>query len=301
MEGLAIEEDQLVGGIAADFAAGDSAAAAVLAIAEHRAADVVQMDADLVRPPGLGQHFHRGKALESLERFVERLGGPALGVVVADRHLFADVRVEPDRAVDDVAVAGGLPDTSAKYSFSIDRAANCFESLAWATSFRATRIAPLVSRSSRWTMPGRLSPPGAEARSEAELQGAGQRARPMAAGRMHDHARRLVDDHHVVVLVEDIQRNVFRPRRLAWDVGQSDRNTLVGLEPIRWFAAAAIDLDAAGHDDAGIARGCNRESGLPRHRAGSPTRRHRRSVQPARRKAASDAPRGGGQIEKGEL
>ena len=67
---------------------------------------------------------------------------------------------------------------------------------------------------------------------------------------MHHHARRLVDDHNVVVLVENIQRNVFRARRLAWDFGQRDQNTLVGFEPIRRLAAAAIHFDPAGHNDA---------------------------------------------------
>ena len=67
---------------------------------------------------------------------------------------------------------------------------------------------------------------GAEGRAEVELQGAGQRARPVASGRMHDHARRLVDDRHVLVLVEDVQGDVFGPGGLAGDFGQDDRHPL---------------------------------------------------------------------------
>ena len=38
-----------------------------------------------------------------------------------------------------------------------------------------------------------------------------ERARRVPGGRVHDHARRLVDDHEVVVLVEDRERERFGP------------------------------------------------------------------------------------------
>ena len=53
---LAGQEHQPSAGVAADLAAGDLRAAAILAVAQHRAADVAQVHADLVRPAGLGQH-----------------------------------------------------------------------------------------------------------------------------------------------------------------------------------------------------------------------------------------------------
>ena len=53
----------------------------------------------------------------------------------------------------------GVPTTMAKYSFSIERDWNWIASRRWAWSCRATRIAPLVSRSKRCTMPGRSGPP----------------------------------------------------------------------------------------------------------------------------------------------
>ena len=40
-------------------------------------------------------------------------------------------------------------------------------------------------------------------------QGIHHRAAAVAGGRMHDHARRLVDHDHVGVFVEDRQRQVF--------------------------------------------------------------------------------------------
>ena len=51
------------------------------------------------------------------------------------------------------------PHTSAMYSFSTSRSWNCRASSWWAASCLATTIRPEVPRSSRWTMPGRSSPP----------------------------------------------------------------------------------------------------------------------------------------------
>ena len=53
----------------------------------------------------------------------------------------------------------GTPTTIARYSFSTSRDLNCAASASCAWSFLATTITPLVSRSSRCTMPGRVGPP----------------------------------------------------------------------------------------------------------------------------------------------
>ena len=77
---------------------------------------------------------------------------------------------------------------------------------AWAASLRATMSRPLVSRSSRWTMPGSLDA-GDAARHEplaAAEQGVDERAVGVAGRRVDDEARRLVDDQQVVVLVDDV-------------------------------------------------------------------------------------------------
>ena len=98
-------------------------------------------------------------------------------------------------------------------------------------------------------MPGRLAPPLAlQRRAEMKLQRAGQRARPVSAGRMHHHARRLVDDDQELVFVEDFQRDVLGPRGLARDLGQHDRDALPRLEPIGRLAAAAVDPHPAGRN-----------------------------------------------------
>ena len=51
------------------------------------------------------------------------------------------------------------PHTSATYSFSTSRSWNCRESSWCAASCLAITITPDVPRSSRWTMPGLISPP----------------------------------------------------------------------------------------------------------------------------------------------
>ena len=55
VEGLTLQRAPSRRRVAANLAPRDPAPAAVLPIAEHRAADVAEVDADLVRPAGLGQ------------------------------------------------------------------------------------------------------------------------------------------------------------------------------------------------------------------------------------------------------
>ena len=62
-------------------------------------------------------------------------------------------------------------------------------------------------------MPGRATPPMPESDVAAMGdQGVDQRAVGIAGGRMHDEARRLVDDDEVLVLVDDLQRDVLALR-----------------------------------------------------------------------------------------
>src|SRR5262249_55872184 len=56
----------------------------------------------------------------------------------------------------------GTPSTTARYSFSTRRPANWRESAMWVASSLATTSRPEVPRSSRWTMPGRSTPPTPE-------------------------------------------------------------------------------------------------------------------------------------------
>src|SRR5204862_1230292 len=88
------------------------------------------------------------------------------------------------------------------------------------------------------------------ARGVAGEQRIEQRSRPVARRRMDDHAGGLVDHQHVVVLVDD------RNRQGLWAVGaaffsrlQGDVDALAGANALRGTAgSAAVDLDPSALD-----------------------------------------------------
>ena len=145
----------------------------------------------------------------------------------------------------------GVPTTMAKYSFSIDRDWNWIASRPWAWSCRATRIAPLVSRSKRCTMPGRNGPPLLlRLGPKWNCKRADKRSRPVSPGGMHDHARRFVDDHEILVFKEDLQRDFFRPRGLAGNFRQDDPHPLPCADAIGRLSATVVDAHAASRNHA---------------------------------------------------
>ncbi len=78
-----------------------------------------------------------------------------------------------------------------------------------------------------------------------------QRARPVAGGRMHDEAARLVDDDEVVVLVDDGERDglAFGLRRLR-PRGTADGDRLAGVDAVAGIAdRAPADRDFAVEDE----------------------------------------------------
>src|SRR5262249_9165047 len=93
MKRLARQGNGLVPGIADDLAARDLAAAAVLFVAQHRNSDAGEMDANLMRPPCLGQHAYGCKTVEALHDLEKTLRRPARGIV-ANGHLLAMNRVQ---------------------------------------------------------------------------------------------------------------------------------------------------------------------------------------------------------------
>ena len=81
-------------------------------------------------------------------------------------------------------------------------------------------------------MPARSCPfAGAEVLAEVPLEGVDQRAGPVPLRRVDDHVGRLVHDREPVVLVQHVERDVFRDgnvvRRLRHlDVSRSFLRTL---------------------------------------------------------------------------
>ena len=73
---------------------------------------------------------------------------------------------------------GGRPSTSARYSRTISRAASAAFSRRWASSLLATTSRPEVSRSSRWTIPGRHGSPPAAPRAASASERVAPRCGP---------------------------------------------------------------------------------------------------------------------------
>jgi len=72
-----------------------------------------------------------------------------------------------------------------------------------------------------------------------------QRARIVTRGGMDDHSCRLIDDHHVRVLVHDGQIEVLCSWRGFFEFGNVELNRYAGLDPVIRFREAAVDLDEA--------------------------------------------------------
>ena len=85
---------------------------------------------------------------------------------------------------------------------------------------------------------------------EVEAQGVDQRAGPVALGRMNHHVGRLVDGREVFVLVEDLQRDVFGEGRRVGRLRLLDADVVAVADAIAGLGRLAVDLHAAGVDDA---------------------------------------------------
>ena len=142
----------------------------------------------------------------------------------------------------------GTPAVIARYSFSVVRASN------WAASAivhrvglghdqHAARIAIQPVDDAR----PRLAADRAEL-LEVKREGAGQRAAPMPAGRMHDHPRRLVDRDDVLIFIENVERDVLRMRPRRIHRRQNDANPVPGAQLVGDLSPLFVDLYAPGAD-----------------------------------------------------
>ena len=124
---------------------------------------------------------------------------------------------------------------------------------AWcAASVLATTIRPLVSLSSRCTMPGRRTPPMPDklAPQWAE-QGVDESAVGISRRGMDNHARRLVDDDQVCILEADIERDRLRDRRGILNLRENYDEILVVSHAQRRVAQnSSLVRDLAGLDQA---------------------------------------------------
>ena len=102
---LPLQKHHVIHRIMPDLAPRNPAPPTVLTIAQDRTADVVQVYADLMRAAGFRQQFHGRKARKPLQNLVKRLRRPAFPIVAANGHHLPHLRMDADRAIDDVAIA----------------------------------------------------------------------------------------------------------------------------------------------------------------------------------------------------
>ena len=89
---------------------------------------------------------------------------------------------------------------------------------------------------------GSLRPSNLTQLLEMEGQGAGQRARPMTLGGMHDHRGGFVDRNEIIVFVENVQRNLFRLWAFHRAIGDRAADLFTTLKAIGRFAMRPIHL-----------------------------------------------------------
>ena len=187
---------------------------AVHRVARDGMADRLEVDADLVRPAGDEVQLEQRPAGEPLAHAVAGRGRPPVGTTAirvrcrGSRPIGASIRptAAATVAVDERQVRLLDP---ARLELRLSEAC--------AASVRATISSPLVSRSRRWTMPGRWTPaiPRRRQVAAAAEQRVDQGPASWPGDGMDDQARRLVDDQQVVVLVHDVDGDLRLGDRLG--------------------------------------------------------------------------------------
>ena len=87
---------------------------------------------------------------------------------------------------------------------------------------------------------------GALGEAEAEREGVHKGAVVVAVARMDDHARGLVHDEHVLVLIDDVERNVFgEDFHPAAPVGHHELDRVAGADHEIGFGDLVVHEDAA--------------------------------------------------------
>jgi len=64
-----------------------------------------------------------------------------------------------------------------------------------------------------------------------------------AAGRMHNQIRLLVHHQHIIVLVEDIERNILRYQLAHGARGENQINLIAGIQLAAGLGRPAVDID----------------------------------------------------------
>ena len=212
--------------------------------------------------------------------------GDGLAAALAHRHFLPRMRMAVDRRIDGAArPVRHAPDEGEIAAPHRAGAAVVGElrgqRLMCARSFLATTISPVVSLSSRCTMPGRLTPPIPERLApQWAISAFTKRAGLVAGGGMHHEASGLVDDDDVVVLIDDIERDILACGSAATGFRHVDCDRIArGRHDKRGRGRGCFLMrDLAGEDQRFQPRARQVRHGAPRARgrAGPIPRRRRR-------------------------
>ena len=186
-------------------------------------------------------------------------------MVLAQRHLLAVRRVRADRRDDAIGVAIGAAGDDRQVllrhlAIVKLRGERLVGRVGLGDDDHAARVAIEPMDDSR---PRRAA--DAAELVEPMHQRPGQRARPVPLGRMHDHARRLVDDHDRVVLEQHVERDGLGLRPLGRG-RHVDLDSLARRHAVRRLLRNAIDRDGVLVDAALDSRptGCANHRGQER-------------------------------------
>ena len=92
---------------AQQLAARNNGSSAIESVAEHGAADVGEMHADLVRAAGMGFDAEQCVAAKAFRRLVESAGLATRRMVGTNGHFFPLIGVHADRLIDQIAIPVG--------------------------------------------------------------------------------------------------------------------------------------------------------------------------------------------------
>ena len=115
-----------------------------------------KMNTDLMCPPGLQLTLHIGIITKSFQYPVMR--HRFLSVLIINGHFFRSTGWRPIGALIVPSSSFKFPYTIARYLLVMECTFSCSAIERWAMSFLHTRREPVVSRSIRWTIPGRRTP-----------------------------------------------------------------------------------------------------------------------------------------------
>ncbi len=208
-------------------------AGAVDRVPGDRVPDRLEMDADLVGPPGDEVELEQGPGAEPLADPVARDRWPA---VRDDRHpgpmlrIAADRRLDPPGVRGDTALDEGLVGLLHPAGLELGHQAG-LGSIVLGDHQQAARVAVEAMDDPG---PAHAGDPAVFGAAGPAEQGVDERPRRVSSRRMDDEPGRLVDDEQVVVLVDDAQRD-----RLAADVERHDRRAPSAragrrVRPRRW-------------------------------------------------------------------